>query len=229
MELYTKDAARLLNTTEETVYHWIRARELPAHKTGGRTRFNLSELLEWATTRGETVSAELAHAFAESGDSQTGLADALRAGGLLQGVSGPDKFAVLRAAVAAMPLPATVSRDLLLSVLLARETLGSTAVGQGVAIPHPRNPLVMAVPAPQITLAYLDHPVDFAAPDQQPVDTLFLLVSVSVKGHLRLLSRIAFALQDTGVRDALRGRAPLNRVLSEIARVETGLREPAVP
>lgn len=225
MELYAKDAARLLNTTEETVYQWVRDRQLPACKTGGRTRFNLAELLEWATTRGETVSAGLTHAFAETGAPPQGLAEALDAGGLLPGVAGKNKAEVLRAAVKAVPLPRTVSRDLLLSVLLSRETLGSTAVGRGVAIPHPRNPIVLAVPRPQVSLIYLDTPVDFGAPDKQPVDTLFLLISVSVKGHLRLLSRIAFALQDSGVQGALRDRAPLARVMAEITRVESGLQD----
>lgn len=62
--------------------------------------------------------------------------------------------------VEAMRLPEAVDREQLLQVLLAREALASTAIGDGVAIPHVRNPIVLHVARPAITLCLLERPVD---------------------------------------------------------------------
>ena len=95
----------------------------------------------------------------------TGLAEAIRAGGIHYRVGGADKAQVLRSVVELMPLPDLVDRQFLLQVLLARESLGSTAVGNGIALPHVRNPVVMHVPRPMVTLCFLERPVEFDALD----------------------------------------------------------------
>jgi PTS system nitrogen regulatory IIA component len=76
-----------------------------------------------------------------------------------------------------MPLPEEVDRQFLFQVLLARESLGSTAVGGGIAIPHVRNPIVMHIPLPIITLCFLEHPIEFGAIDAKPVHVLFTIVA----------------------------------------------------
>jgi PTS system nitrogen regulatory IIA component len=94
-----------------------------------------------------------------------------------------------------MRLPEEVDRKFLLSVILARESLGSTGFGGGIAIPHVRNPIVLHIPWPMITLCFLETPVEFGAIDGQPVHTLFTLVSPTVQAHLHLLSRLTYGLR----------------------------------
>jgi mannitol/fructose-specific phosphotransferase system IIA component (Ntr-type) len=89
-----------------------------------------------------------------------------------------------------------VDREFLYKVLLARESLGSTGIGDGIAIPHVRNPIVLHLSRPIVTLCFLERPVDFGALDGQPVNTLFTLISPTVRAHLHLLSRLAFTLRD---------------------------------
>jgi PTS system nitrogen regulatory IIA component len=101
---------------------------------------------------------------------------------------------VLRSVVELLRLPDHVDREFLLQVLLARESLGSTGIGDGIAIPHARNPIVLNVERPTITLCFLENPVDFAALDGLPVTMLFTLVNPTVRAHLHLLSRLAFIL-----------------------------------
>jgi nitrogen PTS system EIIA component len=119
-----------------------------------------------------------------------------------------------------MPLPADVDRELLLRVLVARETLGSTGIGDGIAVPHVRNPIVLRVPTPRVTLCFLKTPIDFQALDGKPVFALFSLVSPTVRTHLHLLSRLAFVLQDAACRAVLRRRAPAEEILAEFGRAE---------
>ncbi len=79
--------------------------------------------------------------------------------------------------------------------LTARERLGSTGLGQGIAIPHCRLPgLQQAIGV----LARLETAVDFDAPDEQPVDLLFLLVvpEASTTAHLELLGELATRFSD---------------------------------
>jgi len=80
-------------------------------------------------------------------------------------------------------------------VILQRERLGSTGVGNGIAIPHGK---LNNLPSIIGIFARLDTPVDFEALDDQPVDLVFLLLAPEGAGadHLKALSRIARVLRD---------------------------------
>lgn len=223
MQLTVRDAARILQVTDRVIHRWIRGDGLPAERIDGRYRLNGSQLLEWALVRRLRVSEEL---FQENGAASAplpGLADAVAAGGVFHGVRGADRASVLRSVVASLPLPEGSDRDLLFQVLLARETLGSTAVGDGIALPHVRNPIVVRIPSPAISLSYLETPVDFAAPDGRPVHTLFTLVSPTVRVHLHLLSRLTTALRDPAFKETILRRAGREAILAAARRVEAGV------
>ena len=81
------------------------------------------------------------------------------------------------------------------AAILAREALGSTGIGDGIAIPRVRNPIVLHLSRPIVTLCFLERPVDFGALDGQPVTTLFTLISPTVRAHLHLLSRLSYNMQ----------------------------------
>ena len=120
-----------------------------------------------------------------------------------------------------------MDREFLLRVLLARENLQSTGIGDGIAIPHVRNPIVLHVARPMIALCFLEKPVDFGALDGKPVSVLFSLISPTVRAHLRMLSRLSFALSDAGFKNAIIGQASREEILSHARRVEAALDEKA--
>jgi PTS system nitrogen regulatory IIA component len=105
-------------------------------------------------------------------------------------------------------------------VLVAREALCSTGIGNGIAIPHPRGPIVLGLLDPQVTLAFLRQPVDYGALDRKPVGTLFVIISTTVHIHLTLLSHLMFALQDVEFRGLLDGRASAEKILAKSAEIE---------
>ncbi len=88
-------------------------------------------------------------------------------------------------------------------VILQRERLGSTGVGNGIAIPHGK---LARLPAITGLFARLDSPIDFEALDDQPVDLVFLLLAPEGAGadHLKALSRIARVLRDQDLVSKLR-------------------------
>ena len=91
----------------------------------------------------------------------------------------------------------------ILEILLQREKLGSTGVGNGVAIPHGKLPKLGNVFG---LFARLERPVDFEALDGQPVDLIFLLLAPEGAGadHLKALARVARLLRDPEVARKLR-------------------------
>jgi len=95
------------------------------------------------------------------------------------------------------------SRALIADSLFARERLGSTGLGHGVAIPHGR---IKGLKNPLAAVFQLASPIGFDAPDEQPVSLLiFLLVpEASTQKHLEILSEIAEMLADSSVRERLK-------------------------
>ena len=87
--------------------------------------------------------------------------------------------------------------------LLQRERLGSTGIGEGIAIPHGKLPGLTRIFG---LVARLDKPVDFEALDDQPVDVLFLLLAPEGAGadHLKALARVARVLREPGLIERLR-------------------------
>ena len=91
----------------------------------------------------------------------------------------------------------------ILDVLQQREKLGSTGVGNGVAIPHGKLPKLERLFG---MFARLEKPVDFESMDGQPVDLIFLLLAPEAAGadHLKALARVARLLRDAEVARKLR-------------------------
>ena len=89
-------------------------------------------------------------------------------------------------------------------VLMERERLGTTGVGNGIAIPHGKLPNLDRLYG---FFARLGQPIDFQAIDERPVDLIFVLLAPESAGadHLKALARISRLLRDQGVCDKLRG------------------------
>ena len=225
MLMKASEVAAELDEQESTVLKWIKKQKLPATLVKGSYRINRVDLLEWATEHGIKVPPELFGA-AQADIHLPSLSEALEAGGVHCGVPGDDTLSVLRNVVNLLKLPPQMDPDFLLQVLLAREALGTTAVGDGIAIPHVRNPILLqSKPAPAITLCFLENPIDFGALDGEPVRILFLLTSPTVKVHLHLLSRLAYALHDGQFRGALNTACDPVGIIEAARRFERDMRK----
>jgi PTS system nitrogen regulatory IIA component len=227
MQLGVRDVSKLLNVSEKTVYRWITGGVLPAYRVNEQYRFNRAELLEWATSRKMNVAVELFDEPESDATPIPGLVESLQAGGIFYRLGGTDKESVLRAVVEHLRLPEEVDREFLLRVLLAREALQSTGIGDGIAIPHVRNPIVLHVSRPMISLCFLEKPIEFGALDGKPVHVLFSLVSPTVRAHLRLLSRLSFGLHDPGFKKTVLQQASREQILDAARRVEASVQQGA--
>jgi len=89
-------------------------------------------------------------------------------------------------------------------VLIERERLGTTGVGNGIAIPHGK---LSSLDRLYGLFARLERPVDFNAIDERPVDLIFLLLAPELAGadHLKALARVSRLFRDQGICEKLRG------------------------
>jgi PTS system nitrogen regulatory IIA component len=101
--------------------------------------------------------------------------------------------------------------------ILQRERLGSTGVGNGIAIPHGKLPGIRKITG---VFARLETPVDFEALDDQPVDLVFLLLAPETAGadHLKALSRIARVLRDGDTVSKIRGTTEAAAIFSFLSQ-----------
>ena len=122
---------------------------------------------------------------------------------VLLGLKATSKRQLLRSLAQAASRVTGVDAEAILEALLQRERLGTTGLGEGIAIPHAR---IADLPAFTGFFARLAKPVDFEAVDGRPVDLVFLLLAPEGAGadHLKVLARVARLLRDPEIREALR-------------------------
>lgn len=220
MQVTVKEVARMLAVSEKSIYRWIQSKIIPYYKINEQYRFNRTEILEWATARHTQVSPIIFTEENTEADSLPSLFEAVKNGGIVYRVGGEDPSSVLKSIVPILKLPPDVDRDFLYQVLLARETLGSTGVGNGIAIPHVRNPVVLHVLKPTVTICFLENAIDFKALDGKLVNILFTIISPTVRAHLHLLSRIAFILHNENMKNALLRQASREELMAVLKQIE---------
>ncbi|TBU98955.1 PTS IIA-like nitrogen regulatory protein PtsN [Stutzerimonas kirkiae] len=147
----------------------------------------------------------------------------LSPGRALVGAPGVSKKRVLEqiARVIAQDAP-DLDAQTIFESLIAREKLGSTGFGNGIAIPHCR---ITGCSQPLSAVLRLETPVDFDALDGQPVDLLFVLLvpQAATDEHLELLRQIAGMLDDAQTTARLRAATSSEALYQEVLRAQQNL------
>ena len=219
MFLKVVELATAIGVDEKTILNWIKNKGLPAHKQDDRFRINRVDLLEWATDNNITIPPEIFSAGDDSSHNPL-VSEALLQGGIFHDLPGDTPETALHEVVSHLKLPPGLDSEFLLQTLLAREALGSTALGNGIAIPHVRAPIVGRSGASAISLCFLKNPIDFDAVDGQPVTILFTLVTPDVKAHLDLLAKLAFLLHDRSFQALLHRPGTDSEIMTAIRTLE---------
>ena len=156
----------------------------------------------------------------ETNENNIWLTELIERGGVYTDIEGTTPREVLTAFIRTLPVIPSVTGDKLLTAVLEREALMSTGIGKGIALPHPRNPLVTSDADQFVALAFLKKDVDWNSLDGKPVDTLLLMISASAKQHLHILSRINFLCHQDAFFRMLKDRVPREELLSFIRESE---------
>ena len=222
MQLTFRDILKIFQVSEKTVQGWINKKGMPCVIANEQYCFNYINLLEWALEKDIKLTPEVLN-LGETEFEGHILSNALTRGDVHYDITGNNREEVLKAVVNILPLPREMNRDHLFEMLWVREAMASTAFGNGIAIPHVRNPIVLHIDQPVVTVCFLRSPIDFKALDRKPVFILFTVLSPSVKMHLALLARLAFCLQNPKMQDYLHRRASREEVLADFFILEAKL------
>lgn len=218
MDLKIKDIVDLLKVSEKTVYQWIKDNKIPAYKINHQYRFNKSEIHDWLLQNKVAVSQKILDMNLTS--KPVLLPDLIQKGGIFDNLEGDSIEAVIRNAVELIPLPADVRRKEVLEFLLERERMAPTAIGRGVAFPHPRNPIITDSNNECIVLCHPIKDINYNALDAQPIHTLFILLSCTPQRHLQILAKLCFLCQQESFILLLKSRAPQLEIMNYIANKE---------
>ena len=126
----------------------------------------------------------------------------------------------LQILVQALSFSEKLDRNVLLDALLSREEMMSTAIGNGIAIPHVRLFDSMSLQEDIVAVAYLFEPVDWVAPDGKPVHTLFFVLAADETRHLQILAEIAQLASDEDFVEFLRTMPAKEALIERIQQLE---------
>lgn len=227
MDLKIKDVAELLNVSEITVRRWVTDGRIPYYRLNHQFRFSRNEIENWMLSCKQFPAFTLdeSEPFQERlGTQQFSLYRAIHKGGVYKDVPGSTKEEVIRAAVERISADICLDADVITELLLDREKLMSTALSNGVAVPHTRD-FLLQESFDVVAVVFPKEPIDYGALDAEPVDILFFLFACDDKRHLHLLAKLAHLSSKPENLSYLREHPSKEQLLDHIKQWETGLRE----
>jgi PTS system nitrogen regulatory IIA component len=141
-------------------------------------------------------------------------------GGVQYEVPGKTSREILSAMTKRLPGCPGLDAEALLTAMMEREALMSTGIGKGIALPHPRTPMLGEGQLPFVAIGFPANPVEWDTPDGSTVHTVFLIVSFSARQHLTTLSYINVLCQQEGFYALVKERAPRETLIAAVRDVE---------
>ena len=224
--LTTRQLAEYLQLSERSVYRLLEQGEIPALKVGGHWRFRKTAVDEWLDVRVQQMdSDQLDETFREDLESaSSSISRLLSPQNVFLNMPHRTKHEVLSGIATLVNLPEEVDRDLLLSRLLEREALCTTALPDGVAIPHtPRTRSRLLANHDLIAMARTHEPIEFGALDGSRTDVFVLVLARDERTHLILLAKVSRLIRDPAVQRAMRTSKSARKIVRVIKETEAKL------
>jgi len=218
MDLKMKDIIDLLEVPEKTIIQWINDKKMPSYKIKNQYFFNKAEVNECILKNNIAVSEKILDLALTN--RPVSLIDLIKKGDVHYGIIGSTVREVIDDVVRTIPIPKSADIDTVRASLLQREEMMTTAVGKGIALPHPRNPIISDIDEESVSICFLKNPIDYGALDGEPVKVLFIIISSNAKRHLEILSKISFLCKQEDFLKTLNDKPQKEVFLYYIERVE---------
>ena len=200
---------------------------LPGHKVGGQWRFARAEINYWIETQLHGYTEEQLSALERRGDAPLLLTDLLSEVSVAVPMPATTKSSALRELVALAERSWQVyDAAAVLEAIRAREEMGSTALPNGVAIPHPRRALPNALGDAVMAYGRTATGIPFGGERGALTDIFFLVCCRDDATHLQVLARLTRLLQRPGFLDELRAAETAGETWEKIAAAERQLLNP---
>ena len=141
-------------------------------------------------------------------------------GGIFFDVEGNTPEEIYSKISSMIKMPEGLTSEQICNALCAREQVLSTAVGNGIALPHARSSIIKNSDDQQICIVYLKNPIDMQAPDEREVFVMFVLLTHNSQVHLKVLTELAGLFRNLRFRKALESHAGEAEILSLIRELD---------
>lgn len=239
MDLKIKDVADLLNVSETTIRRWLVDDKIPAYRINHQYRFNRLEIEDWVMSqklsKGSHTSTHSSHpdnseasqetpSQASGGSKQFSLYRAIHKGGVLYDIPGTTKEEVIRTTMKQLAIELNLDAEVISDLLMDREKLQPTALNNGIAIPHTRDFLLNAH-YDVLAVVFPEHPIEYGALDNKPVQILFFLFASDDKRHLHLLAKTAHLSSQPETLQFLQSKPSKDKLLEYIKNWESNIQQ----
>lgn len=217
MDFTIKDVSVLLDKPEKEIQSLIKENIIPFQEIQDKIVFNKQQIVEWALIRNIPINI--------SNHSNMGEYQVKELSTILNDNSffydcAFSESSYFEQMLNLVQLDANVDKSIIIQLLKNREGLMSTAIGNGISLPHPRIPLMVGR-SPLINFFFTQRPLDLKSIDGKPVHTIILLISQTIKQHLSLLARLSFLLSQETFRSALENRLDCKNILETVSHIES--------
>jgi len=218
VDLTIKDISNLLLLTEKEISGLIKKKEIPYQTINDKFLFNKQQMIEWALSKNLPLNISNHKKLSEY-NVQT-LKPLLDQKSFFYNCDFSESF-YIEQMISLVDFREPVDKDILVQLLKNREELMSTAIGNGISLPHPRIPLMVGRTKPVINFFFPGTPLSLKSVDGKPVHTIILLISQTIKQHLSLLAHLSFLLSKETFRFALERRLNYKEILDTIDHIES--------
>ena len=217
MDLNLKDISHLLMIPAKDIQNLIKKKEIPFQFLQDKVVFNKHQIIEWALSKNLPINVSGHEKFNEYHiESLSNLLDKNSFHyncDLLES-------SYIEQMVSRLELEKNVDREIIVQLLKNRELMMSTAIGNGISLPHPRVPLIIGMNKPLINFFFPRKTLDLKSIDGKPVHTLILIISQTIKQHLSLVAHLSFLLSKETFRLALEKRLEYIEIADIVKTVE---------
>jgi PTS system nitrogen regulatory IIA component len=223
LDLTIKDVSHLLMLHEKEVHQLIKQKEIPNQILQDKVVFNKQQVIEWALAHNMPINVSR-HMKLSEYHIET-LSTLLDKNSFHYGCNFTE-FSYIEQMVSEISFEKNVDREIIVQLLRSREEMMSTAIGNGISLPHPRVPLMVGRNKPVINIFFPTTPLDLKSIDSKPVHTIVLVISQTIKQHLSLLAHLSFLLSKETFRFALENRLVFKEIIDIIKKIEETRNKP---
>jgi nitrogen PTS system EIIA component len=191
------EVAKYLKLSEKTLQKMVKNKEIPCTKIANQWRFSKVMVDDWLRSKMEVIPNNDLSRLIEREMDYIPLSRLINEKAMVMDLKSDDKQGVLSELAGISFENQLISdKEYFIKKLLDREDLTSTAIGNGIALPHLRKPSNEIINGPSIVIGISREGIDFNSSDGQPTHLFFLILSDSEVVHLRVLSKLASVLRD---------------------------------
>lgn len=225
--LTLKEVARYLKLNERTVLKMAHEGRIPAVQIARQWRFKEDRINEWFDAQIPSPPEKKLSRIAYPDGKEIWLHEFLREDLIQPNLTGETVTDVLKEMVELLMVGGYLKRPrIFLNALFDREMIITTAVGRGIAIPHPRHPLSDLFKEDLLVVGISDPGIDWSAMDGEPVHLVFLICTTSDALHVRILSRIMLLAQKKGFDNVWgSGKMKQTNLIEHIREIESRIPE----